>query len=81
MSRAWTYPGERCEVRFFSPKVPKPQPAPPPPTDQKAIDDAEAAARLVAKQKKGRSSTILTSPSGAKLADSGTGGQKTLGVK
>jgi hypothetical protein len=67
---------------MLSPDVPKSEPAPPPPSDT-AAEEAAAEARKTAKRKKGRASTILTSPAGAALGDAGntTATQKTLGTK
>lgn len=85
--RAWTEPGVRAEVRYFEPDIPKPQPAPTPPTDNTAQLEAEAKARREAKNRRGASANILTSPSGAKLGETGTSStpttttQRTLGVK
>ena len=85
--RAWTWqhPGERPERRYFQPDIPKPQPVPTPPTDNTAQLEAEAKARREAKNRRGRSANILTSPSGAKLGQTDTAQsptmQRTLGVK
>lgn len=70
----------REEARHFStPKPPKPQPAPAPLVDTTAADEAAAKEKAIAKKRKGRSSTILTSPVGAGLGTSATGGSPTLG--
>ena len=55
----------------MTPDIPKPQPTPTPITDTTAADEAVARERAVNKRKKGRSATILTSPTGAKLGESG----------
>ena len=66
-------------VMWLSPDVPKPR-DPPPPIDTTAADKAEADAAKTAKRKKGKAATVLTSPAGAKLGESGQGGQQTLGT-
>lgn len=65
---------------FSTPKPPKPAPAPAPIVDTTAADEAAAKAKSVANKRKGRSSTILTSPTGAPLGNSATGGSPTLGL-
>lgn len=65
---------------FSTPKPPKPPPAPTPIVDTSAADEAAALAKRQAKNKRGRASTILTSPTGAGLGDIQGGGSPTLGT-
>lgn len=78
--RALTRGQARLTRHFSTPKPPKPPPAPAPIVDTSAADEAAAKAKTAAKKKKGRSSTILTSPVGAPLGDSAAGGSPTLGA-
>lgn len=78
--RALTRGQARLTRHFSTPKPPKPPPAPAPIVDTSAADEAAAKAKKAAKGKRGRSSTILTSPVGAPLGDSATGGNPTLGL-
>jgi hypothetical protein len=64
----------------LQPDVPKNEPAPTPP-DTTAADTAAANAKIEARRKRGRSATVLASPAGAKLGESGQGGSQTLGAK
>lgn len=74
-----TIPWSWFGVFHFAPDIPKNEPAPAPIADTTAADEAAARARAEQRRKKGRASTILTSPAGAKLGESGQGGNKTLG--
>jgi hypothetical protein len=73
------WPFSFVTVMWFQPDIPKNQPPPPPP-DTAAADKAAADAKIEARRKRGKAGTILTSPAGAKLGESGQGGQKTLGT-
>lgn len=62
---------------------PPPPPAPPPPLTETAPGEADRAAeeaRAKAAKRRGRSKTILTSPTGAPLGDQQTGAQPALGA-
>jgi len=64
-----------------TPKPPKPPPVPAPIVDTSAADEAAAKEKAALKRKKGRAATILTSPVGAGLGDTGGGGgSPTLGT-
>ena len=78
---AWTEPGERAEVRYFGgPSVPK-APPPQPPPDTAAADQAAADEKKRAALRKGRRSTVLTSPMGdPEYAKLGQGGNAVLGA-
>lgn len=65
---------------FSTPKPPKPPPAPAPIVDTSAADEAAAKTKRQSKLKRGRASTILTSPTGAGLGDMQGGGSPTLGT-
>jgi hypothetical protein len=73
------WPFSFVTVMWFQPDIPKNQPAPAPP-DTSAADKAAADAKIEARRKRGNAANRLTSPAGAKLGDSGQGGQKTLGT-
>jgi hypothetical protein len=60
---------------FSTPKPPKPPATPAPIVDTSAADEAAGKAKRQAKLKRGRASTILTSPVGAPLG----GGPGSLG--
>lgn len=70
----------RWMLWFSTPKPPKPPPTPTPVVDTSAADEAAAEAKRQSKKKRGRSSTILTSPTGAGLGDIQGGGSPTLGT-
>jgi hypothetical protein len=62
---------------------PPPPPPPPPPVMETAPGEADEAARKAREQaarKRGRSKTILTSPTGAPLGETATTGQPRLGA-
>ena len=67
----------------FGGSSPPPPPPPPPPLEDTSAREADAAAseaRQRAQKRRGRSKTILTSPTGAPLGDTMFGGQPTLGA-
>lgn len=78
--RALTRGQARLTRHFSTPKPPKPPPAPAPIVDTSAADEAAARAKGEAKKKRGRAANILTSPVGAPLGNSASGGSPTLGL-
>jgi hypothetical protein len=83
MSAHWWRASERKAHDFArhlsTPKPPKPPPAVTPIVDTTAADEAAAKENAARRRKRGRASTILTSPVGAGLGESMTGGSPTLG--
>lgn len=78
---AWTHPGERASVRYFGgPSIPK-VPPPNPPPDTAAAEKAAADEKKRAALRKGRRSTVLTSPMGdPEYARLGQGANAALGA-